>query len=496
MTEGLLRRAGKAVALNAMGNWFGLVGGLLSLVFIARLLSPTDFGVFGLVLVVFAIPEMLTSGSLHESLIQRRDLRPGHISSVFIQSLLLAGIFWLGINLFSPLIGSWFSHPELEPMLRFFSITLFMGAFASIPAALLQRDLRYREITIVDVLGIVVAAAVGIACAVYLKSPWALIFMEMSRRTIRLVAFTAMAKWRPSFKTSWTETVELTRYNALNIATRGVQSIEDAFTRSAIGAVQGPAALGMFNMASRLRDQAKAAVVTPFTAVAIPVASQSQHDLPTLHRAIEGAMRLAAFIAYPTFIGASVIAPVAIPLVFGEQWIPAVPTIQIFLVMGLRMPTAAFNSGVLNGVGRVDWTFKISVISLVLAAVCVAATVRISLEAVALAFLGQMVITWGIGAYAVKKSVGFPMRRQVTAGATSIAATLVMALTVWVVMRALPETMLAPVQLLMLVLTGTVSYAVAMAIFAPALAMRLGRVSMMVAKGRRQEAIALIKGGT
>jgi lipopolysaccharide exporter len=136
------------------------------------------------------------------------------------------------------------------------------------------------------------------------------------------------------------------------------------------------------------------------------------------------------------------------------------------------------------------------VVSLVLAAVCVAATVRISLEAVALAFLGQMVITWAIGAYAVKKSVGFPMRRQVTAGATSMAATLVMALTVWVAMRALPETIVGPVQLLVLVLAGTVSYAVAMATFAPALAVKLARVSMMVAKGRRQEAVALIKGGS
>jgi len=495
MSEGLLRRAGKAVVLNAMGNWFGMISGMLSLVVIARLLSPTDFGVFGMVLVAFAIPEMFVSGSLNDSLIQRRNLQPGHINSVFMQSLILAVIFWLGISLASPLIARGFGHPELEGMLRFFSITLFMGAYASIPAALLQRDLRYREITIVDILGTLVAAIVGVVCAIYLRSAWALIFMEMSRRTVRLVAFTVIAKWRPSVKTSWLETVELTRYNSLNMATRVIQSVESAFTRSAVGAVQGPAALGMFNMATRLLEQSKAAVVQPFASVALPVASQTQHDLPMLYRAIEGAMKLAGLIAYPTFIGAFVIAPVAIPVVFGEQWIPAVPTIQIFFLMGLRTPTSAFNTGVLNGVGRVDWTFKISLTGLALTGALIAATIQISLEAVALAVLAQIMITWVIGAYAVKESIGFPMHRQIIVGSTALMASAIMAVVVWAVLTSLSDIIQAPVQLLILVSVGLVSYPIALAALAPALAVRLWRASILAAKGRREEAIALVKGG-
>ena len=95
MTQSLLRRAGKAVALNALGNWFGMAGSMLSLVFIARLLSPMDFGIFGMTLVIFSIPEIFASGSLNDALIQRRDLQAGHISSVFMQSLALAALLLL-----------------------------------------------------------------------------------------------------------------------------------------------------------------------------------------------------------------------------------------------------------------------------------------------------------------------------------------------------------------------------------------------------------------
>tara|TARA_R110002020_G_scaffold316899_2_gene532253 strand:+ start:19912 stop:21402 length:1491 start_codon:yes stop_codon:yes gene_type:complete len=494
MTQSLLRRAGKAVALNALGNWFGMVGSLVSLVFIARLLSPMEFGIFGMTLVVFSIPEIFASGSLNEALIQRRDLRPGHVSSVFIQSLVLAGVFSLGINLSAPLIADAFNRTELVPMIRVFSLSLFIGALTSVPSALLQKDLRYREITLVDIIGTVIAAVVGITLAFILQNAWALIFMELTRRIVRMLAFATMAKWKPSFKTSWAETRELSRFNTLNVANKVVQATGGTLSKALVGAVLGPAALGMYNMSARLLDQAKAAFVTPFAALSLPVAAQTQHDLRTLHRAIEGAMKVSALIAYPAFIGACVVAPVAIPVIFGEQWVSAVPTMQIFLLIGLRTPTTAFNAGVLNGVGRVDWTFKISLVGLVLTLLAVGATIHISLEAVAMAIFGQTLITWVLGAYAVKSSIGFPMRRQVIAGSSALFASVIMGATVWVSMQLMPDSISALLELIILVGIGIVTYVGALALVSPLLAKRIGQAAVMVAKGRRDEAIAVAKG--
>ena len=154
MAQSLLRRAGKAVMFNALGNWFGMVGGILSLVFIARLLSPMDFGIYGMTLVTFAIPEIFASGSLNESLIQRRNLQAGHVNSVFMQSLFLASVFWLGTYLLAPLIAQAFDHPELVPMIRVFAVSLYFGALTSVPAALLQRNLRYSGLHTPERLGI------------------------------------------------------------------------------------------------------------------------------------------------------------------------------------------------------------------------------------------------------------------------------------------------------------------------------------------------------
>jgi len=108
MASSLFRRAGEAVMLNAVGNWIGMFGSLLSIIFIARILSPEEFGVFAMMLVVFSLPETPVTGSLNDSLIQRRELRPGHTNSVLVQSLVLAAIFSIGVNLLAPLIASGF----------------------------------------------------------------------------------------------------------------------------------------------------------------------------------------------------------------------------------------------------------------------------------------------------------------------------------------------------------------------------------------------------
>tara|TARA_R110001592_G_scaffold24598_4_gene94615 strand:+ start:2219 stop:3709 length:1491 start_codon:yes stop_codon:yes gene_type:complete len=494
MAHSLLRRAGQAVVFNAMGNWIGMVGGLVSLVFIARLLSPMDFGVFGMALVTFSIPEIFASGSLNDSIVQRRDLAVGHVNSVFMQSLGLALVFWLGISLLAPAIAAGFSHPELVPILRVFSIVLIIGAATSVPAALLQRDLRYKEITIVDVVGTVSAAVIGIWLAVVLRDAWALVWMEISRRMVRLLMFAWLAKWRPSFKSSWSETHELTRFNSTNLTTKVVQAFGGAIPRVMIGGVLGPAALGMYNMSGRLLEQAKSAFVTPFAAVALPVASQAQNDLPMLFRAIEGAMRLAALVAYPIFIGGSVIAPIAIPVVFGEQWVPAVTTIQVFLLMGLRAPTSAFNSGVLNGVGRVDLNFKLAIVGTVLTAIAVVSTIHIGLEAVAWALLAQLMVSWFLGAYAVKMAIGFPMHRQIIAGSSALIASFIMGFIVWFSMGILPDGWTGIVQILILVPIGVVTYVAALAALSPRLAKRIVQALFILVQGRPAEALAIARG--
>ena len=494
MSPSLMRRAGQALALNAMANWFGMLGGMFSLVFIARLVSPDHFGIYGMAFISTVIPLMIMT-ALGEALIQKRELRDGHMNSVLAQNLVIAFVAWAFIMICAPWLASIFNAPTLQPVLRVFSFIVFIEALTTVPASILQRDLRYGALSAVDVIGVIVASAVGIACAWIFRNEWALVFMELARRSIRMLAFFYLTRWRPSLDEAWSHAGELAKFNSLNTFSKFVQTVKTMLPGAIIGGGLGAAELGMYNMADRLLTQTRAALVTPFSSVALPVVSKIQDDFGALRRAVEGGIQLVSLLAYPAYLGASVIAPVAIPFVFGAQWEPAVPVIQVVLLFGLRSPTAVFNSSVLLGVGRPDRILKTSIANLLMDVIVVFGLLQFGLIVLAWGLFASHMITWMIATWYVRRTIDFSMRRQLLAGWTSLVSSVVMAICVSYVSSQLPTKMPPALQLITLIGLGIVVYGTTLMLVAPKLARILGSVLSVVMDGRPKEAIAIVRQG-
>ncbi len=492
MTQGLLRSAGKAVAWNALANWIGILGGFLSLVVLARLLAPAEFGLYGMALVALAIPE-IAGNSLSQSLIQQPDLKPGHSNSVFLMSVSFALFFFALTLVCAPFVADAFGQPRLTHMVRVLSVILLLGALGTVSAALLQRDLRYREITYIDVAGTVIASMAGIILAIVLKTAWALVFMELLRRTVRTIGFVWLAGWRPSWQTRWQDARDLARFNLANVGLDLVRVAETSLPRAVVGAVLGPAALGMFNLALRILDQLRLALVSPIGAMALPVAARSHTNLPVLHRALEGAIQLTSLLAYPALIGAAVVAPIFVPLLFGAQWISAIPAVQIALLMGLRAPSSAFNAGILKGVGRPVFLLNISIVGLVVLLAALPLTASLGLEAVMFTLLAQQLLMWGLSSWGIAKVIDFPVARQLTIGTGALGAALVMAAIVTGLHFGLPPGWPDSVTLAVLVLAGAVSYVASLAAISPRTAARIIRALRELARGNRAAALAIFR---
>ena len=489
----LLRRAGKAVALNAIANWFTLVATLVSTVLLARILTPADYGNYAMAMVAISIPQVLSMGVLSDSLVQRKDLRTSHVNSVFLQSMIISISLWVALILLSPFIANIFNNSEMIPVLIACGAVLPIGAMMSIPVALLQKDLRYEEITIVDVAGTTVAAVVGIVLALQLQNAWALVGMELSRRLMRLVAFMAFAKWVPSVASNWSDVRELARFNLVNGISKLITTFENTLPKSIISATLGASAVGVFNLAERLFDQMRLALIDPYSGVAMPVASMVQDDRPALHRAIENAIRMSAFLAYPTFIGAFIVAPLAIPVLFGEQWDTAIPIFQIFMIIALRSPMTAIISGVLRGVGRPDVIIWQSVISIAATILLLFGAYRFGLTAIAIALLVKQIINFVVNTWLIQKIVGFPILKQLQAGSTAFFASAIMGFVVWLAMNLLPIDSNPLMYLTFSILIGVAAYTLSLFGLAPRFGLLLARALIMLISGRPLKALNMVR---
>jgi len=219
-----------------------------------------------------------------------------------------------------------------------------------------------------------------------------------------------------------------------------------------------------------------------------------QDDRPALHSTMENAIRMSAFLAYPTFIGAMVVAPLAIPIVFGPQWVEATPIFQVFMLIALRSPMTAIISGVLRGVGRPDVIILQTGISALATVAFLALTFKYGLLAIVFALLGKQVVNFVVSTWLIQKIVGFPVLKQLQAGATAFYAAVIMGVVVWLAMTYLPVGPIPLVNLIIVIAIGVVAYVAALFGFAPQLGMRILKAVPVALTGRVREAIGMVRG--
>jgi O-antigen/teichoic acid export membrane protein len=471
MRAELLRKAGRAASWSSLARWLEAATSLLSLLVLVRVLGPETYGVYGMSLVVLALPSGLLGGPLADSLIQRRDLDRHHEACTFLADTVLSLVVGLALALSAPVIAEAFARPDLAPVVRVMSAGPFLASLGSVPGALLQRELRFGAITAVDAMGLATSSIVGVTLALSGFGVWSLVFMDLARRIVRSAGFCAMAHWRPHVKTSLRAFRELARFNAFTLAATLLERAEGAVPGAVVGGMLGAEALGYYNFASRLFAQSWGILLSPLQAVALPVAAYSQSEPETLRQILRQGLRLSTAVSYPFFIGAAVTAPVFVPLFFGSEWSNGVLTIQLMMLTGIRSATASFTGSVIRGAGRPGSQAALVALGLILALVSVPLVARLGLPAVVGAVLAKGLITWVVGAFALKRIIGYSVIGQLTVGWPSLAASAPMWGAAWVTLQMMTSAQANPwLTLLASAGAGALAYVLALAFIAPAFA--------------------------
>jgi O-antigen/teichoic acid export membrane protein len=492
LSSDIIKRAGKAALWVSAAKWLDVIGSIVTLLFTARLLPPEAFGVYGMALLAILIPDTVLSGALTESLIQRKDLRPGHLNGAFLIHMILFAIFMAGLLLVTPLIVAHFGEPELAQIVPILSAAILFGCFGAVPGAILQRELRFGVISIGDAVSSVIAAVVGIGLAFAGFGIWSLIGMEVGRRFTKYTVFIAAARWLPSLKVNRADIADLMRFNLLTLLTRLLAQLDSAIPRFFIGTILGAQALGYFNMAFRLYQQISAVILAPFTAIALPVAAAVQHDRAWLHATFASGTRAATMLAFPVFIGAAAIAPVALPMLLGAQWTPVVVAAQILMLTAIRSPANAFNGEVLRGTGKPGLQLSIVTFGAILGLILAPVVTPYGIAWASAAVLFRGMLQWGLAAMIVERTLGYPASRQFTIGWESMAAAAVMGVAVLAVTPLASIYLKSGLLLGVLVLFGALVHISTLSVLAPRLARTLVGLGGAIVRRDRQSITRLL----
>ena len=459
---------------------------LVTLTLIGRFAGADSFGAFALCWVVVGLFEQVLATALSDGLIQQPTVGPRHFDSM-LWLLVLLGAAFAGVVMLAsePIAAALGGGSLLAAVLPLRALISPIAAAGCLAQAKLTRAGQFRQIATIEMLSNIGSSLLGIALAAADFGIWSLFWMEATRIVGTAIALFIVSGWLPRWQVSVSDLQSLCRFSSFSVATGLMQFASRSLPRLLIGHGLGAQALGFYAMAERLCDQALRVLVLPGYDVAKAGAARAQNDRRAIVQLLWAAIGTSSLFAYPMLLGAIVLMPLAVPLVLGQHWQPAVLLIQLMFVANLRMPLTAFNSAILIGIGKPQWNTLSQLANMVVTPLLCLAALPYGIEAIGVAMIGRGLVLWPIGALALHRTIGVPIGLQAAAGARHLAAATVMAVAIAMIAHALTMALADVLVILLCVPIAAVGYLHALAWLAPASWAAIVSVWQRLARGER-----------
>jgi O-antigen/teichoic acid export membrane protein len=302
-------------------------------IILARLLTPEEFGITAAATFFTMMANRLTTLGLNAALIRIKVLRSEHTSSVFVLNLAMGVAVWLALTAAAPAIGAFYRSPETGAILPVAALTFLVIPFGAVPVALLHRDMKFREVAIVNWIAAVTFSILAPVLAWHGFSFWSLVYAQLAANIAQSAAKLYLSGWTPSLAVSGRAIREIFPFGAGVYAKRLIEYGTQNLDSMVVGRVLGMTALGFYDKAFNTMDR----FVTRFAVgpgVSFRVFSLIGDDPERFKRGYHKVMLSIAMIALPVFTGLFVIAEPFIVVVFGETWRPSIPVFRILCVVG------------------------------------------------------------------------------------------------------------------------------------------------------------------
>ena len=308
--------------------------GLIRLTVLARLLSPGDFGLFGIAMLTIAIMESFTNSGFQVALIQKKDISDLHLDTAWTLHVLRGVVLSFLLFGFSPLIARFFNDPGVVWLLRALSITVLILGFENIGVVKFQKDLEFHKDFIYRFSGTIADVSIALTAAFLLRSVWALVFGLFARRIVQTVLSFILHPYRPRWRLAKKELRELFSFGKWStlsaILSFGYTQGDDLF----VGKVLGTASLGLYQMAYKISRLVVVEITTIISQVTVPAYSKLQNDTLKLQKAYLQTQKLLCYVSAPIAAGTALLAFDFVSLFLGDQWISMVPALQILTIIG------------------------------------------------------------------------------------------------------------------------------------------------------------------
>ncbi len=460
MSQDLRAKTVKAVGHLGMGGALGKMISLATTLVMARLLSPADYGLMSMAMILVGFVGFFNEVGIGAAIVQKTDLSETEVNGCFSFSILASLVLFAVTALASGPAAAFFDSPALQPMIVVLASTFVLGAVGTVPMAFLRKEMHFKAIAGINIVGLFLQSAVALALAWTGHGAWSLVWSFIAFTTFQSAGAFYLSGWRPSSLRGLRAALELVRYGLHVTTTRVFWYAYNNADKLVIGKVLGDRPLGIYDMALSLATLPSSQVTSLATNVSSPLFSRLQNDPAQLQAYILHFTRGVAYVTYPAVIGMLVCANELIAVLLGKEWSAMLVPFGALCLMGLVRSVDPLLSQVLISVGRARQLSGYTLLcGIAMTAAIVAGALADGLHGVSVAWVVVYPLLSIRLLYLVSQATGLSMRAYYRTLLPAATATAAMAAAVLAVRWALLAAGVPALPLLVAeVATGAVAY--------------------------------------
>ena len=449
----------KQTTISLIWNGLNKVGyqaiALLVGIITAKLLSPTDFGYIAALAVFTMLSNILVESGFTAALVRRDNNTQADYSTAFYFNVALSLIFYIALFFAAPTIADYFNMPPLVKLARVIFLAIIINSLFIIPNIILTKALRFKEIAIAELLGMIISAIITIWMAILGFGYWAIAAQQISQLVIKVAIIWFLSHWRPTFEFRPQLLKEILSFSFLLIFSSIISSITRYIYNFFIGPRYTANDLGYYGQAFKFHQIPFNVITTSITGVSYPVFASLNNEKERQMLYIRKIMRMTAFVTFPIMIGLFCIAPNFISVILSNKWMPMLSYFKILLAAGIAMPFISLYLNIYNVIGKPRLYFRMELLRNGLMVTLL--FILNSNEIMLYGYLISMYTTLVISSYTIFKQIGYKITEQIGDILPSLILAIVMGITVTTVENKMIN-MTDAMQLIVQLIIGALAY--------------------------------------
>lgn len=411
--ESLKDKTVKGVGWSAIDNVAGYAVTFVVGIILARLLSPEDYGLLGLIGIFTVICSSFINAGFVSALIRKKDATEDDYNTVFIFNLVMSTLLYGVLFLCAPLIADFFERQELIALTRVSSLGMIIGALAMVQRTRLTKRIDFKTQTKITIISAVVRSIVGITMAFNGYGVWALVAQELTGIAMTTILLWYYNRWIPKLRFSTKSFKELFGFGSKLLLSDILNNVWNQAYQVVIGKFYAPTTLGQYTRATMFSNLFSSNITNVIQRVSYPVLSEIQDDPSRLK---DGYQRIIKTTMLITFCCMLMLASVAKPMIIvliGEKWTQAAYFLQIVCLGSMLHPLHAINLNILQVKGRSDLFLRLEIIKKIIAIIPLLLGIFISIYWMLIGSVFTGFISYYLNAYYSGPLLNYSIREQI-----------------------------------------------------------------------------------